>query len=84
MATQSLPNQSVTVPISEEEFQELEKITSALDSVCFLALRAYEGHDDQAALSIHTLLKPYESRLWALREKLESRFCAEKEKGGEA
>ncbi len=69
MASQSLPNQSITVPISIPQLDELNNIHAGLESVvwmCYLALCGGgpdSGDATKTARSVHSQLEPWHERL---------------------
>ena len=78
MASQSLPKQSVTVPISIPQIDELHNIHGGLESVLWMCYLAIGGDTDDAnktARSVHSMLEPWHERLSDFLEEFEADFA---------
>lgn len=74
MAFRSLPNQSVTVPLSHQQFETLQKAVFGIDNLLHIVQQASWGIEGSVAWSMERLLAPFTHDLSLLRESLEEDF----------
>ena len=74
MAFQSLPNQSVAVPLSHQQFETLQKAVFGIDNLLFIVRQASWGPEGSVAHSIESLVNPYVHDLFVLRDNLDKAF----------
>ena len=79
MASQSLPNESVTVPISEEEFLKLQEGYFGINSLFFILSQASSG--EGLIGDLERVLEPFCSKISLVVGDLQDRF---NEPGGES
>ena len=80
MASQSLPNQPVTVPISIPQIDELHNIQAGLESVVWMCYQAIKSTPDseaddatKTARAVYSMLDPGHERLGDFLDEFEAR-----------